>query len=452
MAVVGPLALDRFRIAEQLGSGAFGTVYRAWDERLRRPVAIKVIPLGTAAGGGGRDHAGQGADERVLREAQAAARLSHHGVVALYEMGTEDGVAYLVTELVEGRSLREVLAEGELDDRQAAELGADLCEALDHAHARGVVHRDLKPANVMVAEPDGNAKLMDFGVASLSDEAGLTATGDVIGTLAYMAPEQAEGFAAGPQADIYALCLVLYECFTGENPNRRRTPAETVRAIGSGLAPIAEQRPDLPAPLADAVDAGLDPEPEFRPSLEELGNALEDAIPHLSPDPPGYRRRNRRLWPATGFGAGLPSRARGDRPVGAGPLRAHRALVLLPLAAPLFGLAGLAAVYPAVAGLARGWRGRVALALTGLTVLALTQVATGRDLGLGSPAAAPPDWQSSGLAGAAQLAEAALAHTSLLATAAVWIAAALIVGLILAPVRAWQGGGGFLRRMNAGSR
>src|SRR5665811_1205976 len=188
MAVVGPLALDRFRIAEQLGSGAFGTVYRAWDERLRRPVAIKVIPLGTAAAGGshrGRgSRTGQGADERVLREAQAAARLSHHGVVALYEMGTEDGVAYRVTELVEGRSLREVLAEGELDDRQAAELGADLCEALDHAHARGVVHRDLKPANVMVAEPDGNAKLMDFGVASLSDEAGLTATGDVIGTLA----------------------------------------------------------------------------------------------------------------------------------------------------------------------------------------------------------------------------------------------------------------------------
>src|SRR6478672_13328303 len=192
------------------GSGGFGVVYEAWDGRLERPVAVKAIEQRGEAG------------RRVLREAQAAARLNHPGIVTLYEMGEEDGNALLVTELVDGSTLAQLNRDGTLSDRELGEIGADLCEALDHAHERAVVHRDIKPQNVLVTEEgEPHAKLMDFGVARLTDAAALTAPGGVLGTLAYMAPEQAEGRAAGPEADVYSLALVLYECWTGQNPNRR---------------------------------------------------------------------------------------------------------------------------------------------------------------------------------------------------------------------------------------
>src|SRR6476659_8192153 len=151
----------------------------------QRRVAVKAIEQRGEAG------------RRVLREAQAAARLNHPGIVTLYELGEEDGNALLVTELVEGSTLARLSAAGELSDREVAEIGADLCEALDHAHSRGVVHRDIKPQNVQVTDSEPRAKVMDVGIARLADEAALTAAGDVVGTLAYMSPEQAEGREAG---------------------------------------------------------------------------------------------------------------------------------------------------------------------------------------------------------------------------------------------------------------
>ncbi|MDX6589004.1 MAG: eukaryotic-like serine/threonine-protein kinase, partial [Solirubrobacterales bacterium] len=151
--MVGSLVLNRFLIERRIGSGGFGVVYEAWDGRLERSVAVKAIEQQGEAG------------RRVLREAQAAARLNHPGIVTLYEMGEEDGNALLVTELVEGSTLARVAGSGELSDREIAEIGADLCEALDHAHSRGVVHRDIKPQNVQVTEGEPRAKLMDFGVA-----------------------------------------------------------------------------------------------------------------------------------------------------------------------------------------------------------------------------------------------------------------------------------------------
>src|SRR4051812_21615496 len=156
----------------------------ARDERLDRAVAIKRIPL---AGGAGA---------RAEREALAAARLSHPAIVALYEAGRDDEAVYLVSELVQGATLGELLEEGALSDRDVLLIGAALCDALTHAHARGVVHRDVKPGNVLVpeAQSDGGvAKLTDFGIARMAGDDALTATGDVVGTLAYMAPEQAEG-------------------------------------------------------------------------------------------------------------------------------------------------------------------------------------------------------------------------------------------------------------------
>jgi serine/threonine protein kinase len=277
-ALVGSLVLNRFLIERRIGSGGFGTVYEAWDGRLERPVAVKAIE---SASGSGPD--------RVLREAQAAARLNHPGIVTLYEMGEEDGSALLVTELVDGETLDRLASREELSDREIGEIGADLCEALDHAHARGVVHRDVKPQNVLVTEHgEPRAKLMDFGVARLADATALTAPGGVVGTLAYMAPEQAEGREIGVEADVYSLGLTLYECLAGENPFRRPTPAATARAIGGRPRALRRIRPDLPRELCESIDRCLEPSPRRRPTLEELGGALEESLDGLADAPAGH--------------------------------------------------------------------------------------------------------------------------------------------------------------------
>ena len=151
---------------------------------------------------------------RFEREARAAARLSHPAIVTLYEAAVDDEGAYLVSEIVYGSTLDTLLAEGRLSDRDIVGVGMALCDALEHAHAQGVVHRDLKPSNVLIPDAPPSAaqcaKLTDFGVARLVGAESLTLTGDVIGTLAYMAPEQAGGQEAGPAADLYSLALVLY--------------------------------------------------------------------------------------------------------------------------------------------------------------------------------------------------------------------------------------------------
>ena len=307
--MVGSLVLDRFLIERRIGSGGFGTVYEAWDGRLERPVAVKAIDSGASAGSG-----------RVLREAQAAARLNHPGIVTLYEMGEEGGSALLVTELVEGATLDAMNREGALSDREIGEIGADLCEALDHAHSRAVVHRDIKPQNVLVTEEgEPHAKLMDFGVARVTDAAGLTAAGDVVGTLAYMAPEQADGRRdVGPEADVYSLALTLYECWGGENPNRRATPAATARAIGERARPLRRLRPDLPRELTETIDACIQSRPTRRPSLEELGETIEESIPSLAEEGPGRAQATiprlavaaaaavLGVWLAAGHGVALP--------------------------------------------------------------------------------------------------------------------------------------------------
>jgi hypothetical protein len=252
-----------------------GTVYRAFDERLQRQVAVKEIASADA--------------RRILREAQAAARLNHPGIVTLYELGDEQGRALLVSEFVDGATLDELARSGDLSDREVAAFGADVCEALAHAHARGVIHRDVKPQNVIVQVDAGagrRAKLMDFGIASLAGATTLTATGEVMGTLAYMAPEQAEGEPATEAADVYSLALSLYECWAGANPVARATPAQTAIAIGTELEPLREYRPNFPGDLAACIDACLDPEPARRPPLPELRHQLGRAIPSLEVEGP----------------------------------------------------------------------------------------------------------------------------------------------------------------------
>jgi eukaryotic-like serine/threonine-protein kinase len=272
----GRLVLGRYRLGERLGAGGFGVVWQAHDERLERDVAVKTIPFGGGAGD----------DARIQREAVAAARLNHPGIVALYELGHDEHAAYLVSELVDGATLADLSREGAVSDRDVARIGAALCDALEHAHARGVVHRDVKPGNVMVlAEPAagaGFAKLTDFGIARLASGDSLTATGDIVGTLAYMAPEQAEGRPVGPECDVYSLALTLYEAWAGTNPVRGSSPAATARQVGAPLPPLRRQRRDLPAALCEVVDAALDPDPGYRPPLSELREVFADTEDELS--------------------------------------------------------------------------------------------------------------------------------------------------------------------------
>jgi hypothetical protein len=319
VAVLGDVVMDRFRLLEPLGSGGMGTVYRAFDERLQRYVAVKELQ--------------SGGSERVLREAQAAARLNHPAIVTLYEYGTQDGRALLVSELVAGATLAELTVAGELTDRDVAEIGADVADALAHAHSRGVVHRDVKPHNVIVRDDDGGgrrAKLMDFGIARLVDAPMLTATGEVLGTLAYMAPEQAEGLGAGPEADVYSLALSLYECWAGDNPVRCESPAETARTIGAELPSLAAYRPDLPAAMVDVVDGCLDPDPELRPQLDELADTLAHEMHWLEDARP------------------LPAReARHREPLPWGRLTAATGSLAL---APALGALAAGGAYPALAG------------------------------------------------------------------------------------------------------
>ncbi len=268
--------MGRYRLEERIGAGGFGVVWRARDTKLERDVAVKVIP-----------REGDDPDRpRVEREALAAARLNHPGIVALYEMGGDEHDVFLVSELVHGATLEELSREGATSDRDVARIGGALCDALEHAHERGVVHRDVKPANVMVlAEPAagaGFAKLTDFGIAHLATGDNLTATGDIVGTLAYMAPEQAEGRRVSGATDVYSLALTLYEAWTGENPVRASSPAATARRVGRSLPPLATRRNDLPPQLCEAIDAALDADPQYRPHPAELRDVLRAVQGELS--------------------------------------------------------------------------------------------------------------------------------------------------------------------------
>ena len=264
--------LGRYRLRERLGAGGFGVVWRAHDELLHREVAVKRIPLAPGEDG-----------ERATREALASARLAHPAIVALYEACPAQDAFYLISELVDGDTLARLIAEDALSDAEVLQIGVALCSALAHAHARGVIHRDVKPQNVLVphaARRPGAAsggasaavaKLTDFGGARLSGEDALTRTGDVLGTLAYMAPEQSEGREAGEAADLYSLALVLYEALSGVNPVRGATPAATVRRIGRPLRPLARARRDLPRELTRHARPGAcTARRRARGTLEEL--------------------------------------------------------------------------------------------------------------------------------------------------------------------------------------
>jgi hypothetical protein len=236
--------LGRFELLEELGRGSFGRVIRAYDTELRRGVALKLLRS---------DRIGPGEElERLLREARSVAQLKHPGIVTLHEVGrSEDGTGYLVQELVEGKTLADLVRAGPMDPHQAAALAAEIAEALDHAHGHGIIHRDVKPSNVIV-DRAGHPHITDFGLAKQeADEGGITREGDVLGTPEYMSPEQARGETGqvGAHSDIYSLGVILYELLLGERPFRGNRRMLILQVLQDPPRPPRQLREDIPRDL-----------------------------------------------------------------------------------------------------------------------------------------------------------------------------------------------------------
>jgi len=267
-----PARLGRYRILGRIGAGGMGTVYRAEDSELRRVVAIKVPHLDGLDGRGRMDR--QEIAQRFLREAQAAARVQHPHIVAIHDIGEDAGRPFVVMDLVAGSSVAERLRGGKRlgSDREAATLCRQVAEALSALHSHGIIHRDLKPANVLL-DANGRAVLTDFGLARPEDAGHLTQPGTVVGTPAYMSPEQAggEGDRIGPWSDIYSLGVVFYEMLTGRLPFDGPPLAVLARIRSEPPPPPSSHRGDLDPALEAIVLRALAQKPEGRyQSAEEL--------------------------------------------------------------------------------------------------------------------------------------------------------------------------------------
>ena len=272
MPVIGTLLSERFRLEEKIGSGGMSTVYRAFDETLERWVAIKLM------------HREISSDsqqlERFRREARAVARLNHPHVVTVIDFGEDDDHPYIVFEYVEGETLKErVRRLGRLPVSEAVAYAIEIGRGLECAHSNMLVHRDVKPQNVLI-DAEGRAKVTDFGIARSLEAEGLTATGRVLGTTDYVAPEQALGEETTAQSDVYSLGICLFEMLTGDVPFKADSQvAVAMKHVKDPLPDIRLRRPEVSAALAAVVDTACSKETANRyASAHEMVHELEHAL------------------------------------------------------------------------------------------------------------------------------------------------------------------------------
>jgi serine/threonine protein kinase len=262
----------RYRLESKLGSGGMSTVYLALDEVLDRPVAVKLLHREIS------DQADQ--LERFRREARAAARLSHPNLVGVIDAGEDEGRPYIVFEYIEGRTLkRRIQDEGGLPIDEAVAYAIEIGRGLTAAHARKLVHRDVKPQNVLI-DPDGRAKVTDFGIARSLEQEGMTATGRVLGTTDYVSPEQAMGEDVDERSDVYSLGVVLYEMLVGDVPFRAETQVGVaMKHVNQPLPDVQTRRPEVSASVAAVIDRATTKDPRDRYStVAEMVRDLEATL------------------------------------------------------------------------------------------------------------------------------------------------------------------------------
>jgi serine/threonine protein kinase len=271
--------LDSYTILEEIGKGGMATVYKAVQESLNRHVALKELDLS-------RLRSEPKALERFRLEAQAAAALDHPNIVTIYDLWEEDGKAYIAMELINGVELKDVLAAaGSLEFMSAVLIAMAVSGALHYAHTRGMVHRDVKPGNIMLSAA-GEVRLMDFGIVSVPGDADLTVAGQILGTPAYMAPEQIAGEKLGPGTDVFSLGAVLYEMIAGQKPFTGSSHIALIQAVlNKEPEPLHKLDPRVPESISQAVQKCLEKSPEKRyGSIDEFSTVLEMIMPLDRPD------------------------------------------------------------------------------------------------------------------------------------------------------------------------
>ena len=282
-----PATLGHYRIVRPIGAGGMGEVFLADDTKLGRRVALKVLPHALAGDPERRN--------RFEREARAVAALNHPNIITIYSVEEQDGVIFLTMELVEGKTLAEVIPRQGMPFDQLLRLAIPLTDAVGAAHQRGIVHRDLKPANVMIGD-QGRVKVLDFGLAKLREESpndGLTATmttepltgeGRILGTVAYMSPEQAQGTSVDSRSDVFSLGILLYEMATGERPFKGDTNVSIMSAILKDTPTSAtDLRQDLPRDFVRVLKRCLAKDPDDRyQTAKDVRNDLRSVKEELN--------------------------------------------------------------------------------------------------------------------------------------------------------------------------
>ncbi|MFE3327747.1 serine/threonine-protein kinase [Streptomyces sp. NPDC059176] len=339
----GLLLAGRYRLTESIGRGGMGKVWRAQDEVLHRTVAVKELTAGLYVSEADRAvlHA------RTQKEARAAARISHPNVVTVHDVLAYDDRPWIVMQYVDGPSLADAAKEaGRIQPAEAARIGLHVLGALRAAHAAGVLHRDVKPGNVLLAS-DGGVLLTDFGIAAIEGDSTITRTGELVGSIDYLAPERVRGGDPGPASDLWSLGATLYTAVEGSSPFRRESPLSTMQAVVTEEPPPAAKA----GRLAPVISALLHKDPARRPTAEEAERMLLEVVDRRRPkqgrtkEPAPTRDFEERRAPTTPLPAPAPAGPGAPRPAGSRSRRGRTALLVVLVAALIGGGAGFLALW-----------------------------------------------------------------------------------------------------------